>query len=152
MCRLDCGGSRSLKKLISSSQFNYRSTLIANGQIDLVREGGVEESLAISSLRRKDEIEYMKILVVVNAIVAAGNSVAAVMSEGGGGSSGDTLQKSMDSLKSVLLPHMEVEKDNKAELAKQILIEEAEKGEIRYKVVGGMKKKPGSVRISKKDR
>lgn len=150
MCGFDCGGPRTLKKLVSSSHFNYRSTLIAGGQIDLVRVGGVEESLAISALRRRDELEYMKVLVIVNAIISAGSNIAAALSDSGGAGN-DVIQKSMDSLRSVLLPHMEDEKESKAELAKKILTEEYEKGEIKFKVVGGKKKKPGSIRLSRKD-
>lgn len=93
----------------------------------------------------------MKLVVIVNAIINAGDRVASVLSDGGG-SGGDALQKSMDVLKSVLLPDLEVEKDSKAERAKAVLSREAAKGEIRFKVVGGDKKRPGSVRLKKKDK
>lgn len=143
------GGSRPSKKIIGSSQFHYRARLIAAGQKGIVDRGGYEESLAISALKRQDEIEFVKTKVLVTGMIAAGNRIAAALA--GSASDSESLTKAMEGLQALLLPHMSEAVQSKAERAQEILAAEAQRGELKYKVVGGNKDKPGRIRRGPKD-
>jgi hypothetical protein len=100
----------------------------------------LEESLAIIALQRRSEIEYMKLLVVVNAIMSTGSNMVAGLS-GQAASGGDGLKKALAHLEKMLLPHHQEDTDRKAHDAKRVLLDEVAKGEIKYKVVGQSKKR-----------
>lgn len=97
--------------------------------------GSIEESLAIVALQREHELEYLKIMVLVNAILQTGSNIASSLS-GQDSPGGDSLRKSLDGLKKILLPHLAEELTKKAEQAKKTLVEEVKRGPLRYTVVG----------------
>ena len=96
--------------------------------------------MAINAINRKSEIEYLKIMAVVNAIIGVGNHIASAVS-GGEGGGGDKLKDTLDTLKGLLLPHFREEQDRKAAKAKEMLVREVAGGPIQVKVVGKGKDK-----------
>jgi flagellar motor component MotA len=93
-------------------------------------------------VHRRAEIEYLKLMAVINAIIATGNSIAAAVT-GNESSGGDSVNKTLESLKELLLPHWKEEQDRKAIKAKELLRKEVAGGPIRVQVVGKGKKKHG---------
>lgn len=88
------------------------------------------------ALQREHELEYLKLMVIVNAIMQVGSNIAsALTSQDSAG--GDSLRKSLDALKKHLLPHMAEDVERRAVEAKKMLVEEAKRGPLRYTVVGG---------------
>lgn len=89
----------------------------------------------MQAINKRAEIEFLKVQVVVNAIINVGNSLS------GGSSGGDAFQKSFDALKGALLPHWAEQTDRKAGAAKQTLMDEVNKGPLKVKVVGKEKRR-----------
>ena len=102
--------------------------------------GSLEEGLAVTAINRRAEIEFLKLTVVVNAIISVGNGIVAAISKSDGSSS-DALNKSIDGLKELLLPHWSEEKNRKAAQVRKIMVEELNRGPLKVKVVGDGKKK-----------
>lgn len=102
--------------------------------------GSFEEGLAILAIQRRAELEFLKVNTIVKAIISGANIVAAAVT---GGESGglDSLNKSIDSLKGFLLPHLREETDRTARRYKETLKAEMDKGPITVKVVGRDKNK-----------
>ena len=98
--------------------------------------GSIEETLAISAVQRKAEIEYLKVQAIVNAIISVGNHVSAAVS-GSESSKSDALNKSLESLKYKLLPQYAEGKEARARDVKKILMEEAARGPLKIRVVDG---------------
>lgn len=106
--------------------------------------GSPREALAMSAFFRNQNIQFMTTLSIVNAIIHVGNSIAAASSGSNPSSGGaDTLKKSMESLRDLLLPEDVNEKESKAERALKMLTEEAAKGPlmVRPKAVTSRKSK-----------
>ena len=80
-------------------------------------------------------------MVLVNAILTAGNSVVAAVSKSGESPSSDALNKSLDAFKSVLLPHWAEENEQRAGEAKKRLMEEMGRGPLKIQVMSNAKKK-----------
>ncbi len=87
------------------------------------------------ALKRQSEIEFLKLMCTINAIIGLGNSLASTLS-GSGGSGNDSLNKSIDALKELLLPHWKEEKDVRAKKARELLEKEVSGGPIKVQVVG----------------
>lgn len=86
--------------------------------------------------QRNAEIDYLKLIVIVNAIIQTGNRIAAAVT--GGESSGqDALRKSLDALEKIMLPHRSEERDHRAAQVKKILEREMKGGPLKVKRVGG---------------
>lgn len=110
----------------------------------------LEESLAIIAWKRQAEIEYLKIMAVVNAIIYVGNGIRSALS-GDETHGGDSLKKGLESLEKMLLPHFSEENKDMAEKARRILMKEATRGPLKIRVMEDDKKKSGRVRIKKKN-
>lgn len=99
-------------------------------------QGSLEESLARQAFERKQEIEFLKIMVMCNAIFSIGNSIISAVSQSEGGSSaGDALKKSIDALQKKLVPHWAEDTDKKAKMAREVLIKEVSRGPLKIKVL-----------------
>lgn len=70
----------------------------------------------------------------------AGNGIVAAISGGGSAPNQDSLSKSLDALKELLLPHWSEDKEKRAKRAQEILKKEVAGGELKVKVVGKDKK------------
>lgn len=108
----------------------------------------MREALAIEAVMHENYTRYLTTLTVVNAIIAVGNTIAASVAGGGGGNSGDALKKTLDELKSTLMPGEKDRTKRKTDEIKRILEEETAKGPIKIKAMGGNKKKKGSLKRS----
>jgi hypothetical protein len=97
--------------------------------------GSLEESLAINAIHQKAELEYLKIMAVVNAIIGVGNQISSSITKSDY-TGNDKLNKVLDTLKEVLLPQYKEEQSRKAAKAKDLLSKEVSGGPIRIKVVG----------------
>jgi hypothetical protein len=114
--------------------------------------GSLEESLAILGTQRRAEIEFRKTLTIVNAILEVGNRIVAAVSQSDAPSSGKALQKGVESLQELMLPHLGDNRDRQAAKIKKVLEEEHSKGPLKIKAVGGHKAKMhGKVNIVKKE-
>lgn len=88
------------------------------------------------SIRRRSEIEFLKIMSVINAIISVGNTVAASMSDSGAAPSSDSLNKTLESLREVLLPHLAEDSKRKAKKYEVLMKEELDRGPLKIKIVG----------------
>ena len=95
----------------------------------------------IVAINRRAEAEFLKTMTVVNAIITGCNSVVAAVNKSSEGASSDALNKSLDALKSVLLPHWAEENEARAGEAKKKLMEEMNKGPLKFQVMSNNKKK-----------
>lgn len=100
--------------------------------------------MAIAVLNRNAEIEFLKVNVMVNAIITASNGIRATIASlaGGGGEtpSSDALNKSLDALKSAMLPHWDEESKKRSEQALKKLKREMEGGPLKVQVMAKPKK------------
>lgn len=87
----------------------------------------------------------MKILAIVNAIMKTGNDIRASL-VGANPSGEDQLTKTMDALKSALMPHKSEDVELKAQKIKEQLEEESAKGIRKFKVVGKNKNQSGRLK------
>lgn len=95
----------------------------------------------IVAINRRAEVEFAKTMVIVNAIISGCNSVSAAVAQSPEGSSSDALNKSLDALKSVLLPQWAEENEQRAGEAKKKLMEEMNRGPLKIQVMTNTKKK-----------
>lgn len=95
----------------------------------------------IAAINRRAEAEYLKVMVIVNAIITGCNSVVAAVSKSPEGSSSDALNKSLDGLKSVLLPQWAEENEQRAGEARKKLMAEMNRGPLKIQVMSNSKKK-----------
>lgn len=77
---------------------------------------------------------------MVNAIISVGNSIRSTLANADAPGS-DALNKSMDALKELLLPHWAEDKTRRAAEAKKVLEREVAGGPLKVKVVGKDKSK-----------
>lgn len=105
--------------------------------------------MAVVALERRNEIEYIKLVTTINAIIHAGNAVVAAVT-GQTNPEGDALKKSLEGVRKMLLPQNEEALQSKAERAKELLTQEASKGPLKIKAVGTDQKRSGRVRIRRK--
>lgn len=93
----------------------------------------------------------MTTLTLVNAIIQVGNTIAAATSGGQSSSGGsDGLKKTMESLRDLLLPEDQVEKESQAEKAMKLLQEEVTKGSLVVKPKAESRKMRGKIRRSRR--
>ena len=91
--------------------------------------------MALNAIKRRAEIEYLKLMAVVNAIISVGNHVSAAVTKGDAGGS-DALNKTLDTLRELMFPSIKEEQDLKAKKAKELLAKEMAGGPIKVQVVG----------------
>ena len=95
----------------------------------------LEESLAVIAYQRRAEVEFLKLITLVNAIILVGNRISAAVT-GGDSPGGDSVKKNIDALESLMLPHRAEEREVKAKKVKGILEREAAGGPLKIKVMG----------------
>jgi hypothetical protein len=88
-----------------------------------------------------NEIEYLKILAVVNAIMTVGNNLISVMTQSNSPTSSDNLNKVLEALKDVMLPHYAEATKKKALEVRERIIKESTGGPIKIQVMGRDKNK-----------
>ncbi len=96
--------------------------------------------MAIALLNKKNEIEYLKINTIVNAIITVGNLISSTVARSEFSGS-DALNKSLNALGEELLPHNAEERKRKAKMAKIILEQEVKKGPLKIQVMQSKRKK-----------
>jgi len=111
--------------------------------------GSLEESLALWAMNRENEVEYLKILCIISAIMGVGNNLAAVLSGSASPSGSDNLTKLLDSLQSMMMPHRKEEMEKKVEKYQEIMREEHLRGELKFHVVESGRPKHRKKRITK---
>ena len=108
--------------------------------------------MAIVGAQRQADIDFRKLLLVVNAILEVGNRIVAAVSHSEAPSSGKGLQKEVETLQELMLPHHGDAKTKRAAEVKKVLEKVYAGGPLKIKVVGGdREKKRGRVTIRKKD-
>lgn len=91
--------------------------------------GSLEESLAVSALNRRAEIEYVKVMAIVQAIAGAGKAAF------DGAFPQDAMNKTLGSLQELMLPHWADETKKKALDVRRKIVAEHNKGPIQIKVM-----------------
>lgn len=103
--------------------------------------GSLEEGLAVAISEHDNEIEYLKLLAIINAIMSVGNSLISVMTQSASTTSSDNLTKVLDALKETMLPHYGEATKKKALEVRERIIRESSKGPIKIQVMGRDKSK-----------
>lgn len=101
---------------------------------------------------RNQNIQFMTTLALVNAIIQIGNSIAAASSGGQASSGGaDSLKKTMESLRDLLLPEDKVQKDSQAEKALKVLKDEVAKGALRVTAKSSSRRMRGKIKRGRRE-
>lgn len=104
--------------------------------------GSAKERLIRIAIERERQIEYLKTVSLVNAIIGVGNLVAAAVTESPGNQLGDDkLTKALELLKDLLIPEEGEQTSEKAKEAKAKLAAEIEKGPLKVRPIGVGKKR-----------
>lgn len=77
---------------------------------------------------------------IVNAIITVGNGIRSAVANSSDTPSSDALNKSLDALKEMLLPHWAEDNDKRAKEARERLLEEMNRGPLKVQVMGKDKK------------
>lgn len=102
--------------------------------------GSLEEGLAVAITEHDNEIEYLKILAIINAIMSVGNSLISTMT-GANSTSSDNLTKTLEALKETMLPHYGEATKKKALEVRERIIRESSTGPLKIQVMGRDKSK-----------
>jgi len=94
--------------------------------------GSFEEALAISAVQRRQKIQFLTTLAIINAIIQVGGNVAAAVS-GGNAPGTEQLQKTVDTLKKLMLPELEEDLTKRVEEVKKIMSQEADRGPFKVR-------------------
>lgn len=98
--------------------------------------GSLEEKLARIGLERERRIEYLKTVVMVNAIIGIGNNIAAAVTGSPNNQlGGDKLTKSLELLRDLLVPEEGEQKEEKAKSAREKLEREIAKGPLKVRPI-----------------
>lgn len=90
--------------------------------------------MAIWALERENEVEFLKILSVISAIITVGNNMAAALT-GQNSPGGDNLSKLIDNLQELMMPHRKELMEKKVEKYREIMLEEQKRGELKIHAV-----------------
>lgn len=74
-------------------------------------------------------------MAICNAIISTGGNIISAINKGEG-SGGDALKKSVDAVQNMLVPHWAEDTKKRAARARETLIKEASRGQIKIKVLG----------------
>ena len=105
--------------------------------------------MARHALKRESQIQFLTTLCLINAIISTGNNVAAAVS-GGDAPVGDTLKKTTDQLRDLLLPELAESRDEAAARIKDELEKEMNRGPLKVRFMDRDPKKKGHVRLRRK--
>lgn len=110
--------------------------------------GSMEDTFARIGLETERRVEYIKTLAIVNAIIGVGNHIVAALSQSPGDSKGgESITKTLEVLKSLLLPEDKERTEDKAKRARRLLEQEAAKGPIKFRTMDYGKPKKGRVKV-----
>jgi hypothetical protein len=110
--------------------------------------GSMEDTFARIGLETERRVEYIKTLAIVNAIISVGNHVVAAITQSpGDAKGGDSVTKTLEALKEMLLPEDKERTESKAQRARRVLEEEATKGPIKFRTMDYGKPKKGRVKL-----
>lgn len=108
--------------------------------------GSRQETLAIAALTRKRYTHFMTTLTVVNAIIHIGNGIISAVSGGTqANGEGDKLEKTLASLKELLIPEDTFDKESKVQKALRTLQEEVAKGPLQVRAMSTGSKTSGRI-------
>ena len=93
--------------------------------------GSFKESLAIRTFREERQVEYLKLLAVVQAIGYTGNLVASVVAGSENPPNPDKLNDLLGSIRGILMPELAEEKDDKAKQVKELMAKELNAGPFK---------------------
>jgi hypothetical protein len=93
-------------------------------------------------IQRREEIEYLKLMAIVNAIITAGNKIAAAVTSSEFTGS-DSLNKLLDIIKEQMMPQNKEALEERARKIKEMLEKEVAGGPIQVQVVGKGKRNDG---------
>lgn len=102
--------------------------------------GSLEESLTSLALNKESEIEYLKVVTIVNAIISTGNAIRASIT-GSDSSGSDSMKETLEELRDIMLPHLAENREEKAKQVKERLAEEHQKGPLQIKVMEDNRKR-----------
>lgn len=91
--------------------------------------GSTKESLAMWGYRRELEIQFSSVMALISTITFAGSAI------GGGSPKQDSLNKAIDSLKSLMFPEDEEQKRQQTERFLSIIEEEVSKGPLKVQAM-----------------
>jgi hypothetical protein len=104
----------------------------------------LEEGLAIATINKHAEIEFLKVNAIVNAIIGTGNAIRSTIGTLAGGTgetpSMDALNKTMETLKEALLPHWTEDTEKRSKEAMRKLKQEMDGGPLKVQVMAKPKK------------
>lgn len=89
--------------------------------------GSIEETLAMSALKRRNRVDLLTTMSLISAIMVSGNRVAAAVS-GNNPPDSDSLTKITDELRGLLIPEIAEELEKKTETMKEKLLKETNSG------------------------
>lgn len=104
-------------------------------------DGSLEDTFARMAIERERKAAFLTTLAVVNAIIESGNRVVAAVSQSASPQGGDTLQKTLDALRTLLLPAEAEKADRQAQKAKRLLEEEVLKGPLKIRPMSRPRKR-----------
>lgn len=104
--------------------------------------------MSIWAQERESEVEFLKILSVISAIITMGNNMAAAMT-GQNSPGGDNLSKLIDQLQELMMPHRKELAERKVERYREIMLEEQKRGVLKIHAVDGGRPKNRKRRINK---
>ncbi len=90
--------------------------------------------MSIWALERETEVDFLKILSVISAIMTVGNNLAAALT-GQNSPGGDNLSKLIDNLQNLMMPHRQELMEKKVERYREIMLEEQKRGELKIHAV-----------------
>jgi len=124
---------------MSSSRAIYTCELLARGV--RYEPGSVEDSFARMGLERERKAQFLTTLAVINAIIETGNRIVAATTQSAAPQGNDTLQKTLDLLRSMLLPAEAERLDKKARMAKRYLEGEVQRGPVKFRPMSRPRKR-----------
>lgn len=96
--------------------------------------------MAVATINRHAEIEYLKTMTVVNAIMVVGNAIRSTIAGSGETPSSDALDKSLEALKEALLPHWSEDTKKRSAEAMKKLKQEMDGGPLKVQVMAKPKR------------
>ena len=113
--------------------------------------GSLEEAFVLRSIGEQGQIEYMKIVAIINAIIMAANGIISAVSDGESTPNNDKLKNVLNSLKDLLIPQLREDTEKKAAQAKAVLEEEQSKVYTVRKLAQSTAAQKGRIRLRRRN-
>jgi len=105
----------------------------------------------MSAFTRKQNVQFMTTLSIVNAIISVGNNIISAISGGSSSGGSDNLKKTLDSLKDLLLPEDESYKKLRDKKVINKLEAELARGPFKVRPMATSSKSRGRIRRRRSD-